>query len=118
MGYPSGDVMMATILAIPLWNIGGGGTTTNNNNNGTMMMMYYYKTIAVAMVISSGLGRMYVLAHHLVDVVSGACITLIIHKMIVLLGYEPTQTKWWHPFVMQACYFCFEMCCTTKQNLS
>jgi len=98
--FPSGDVMMATLLAIPLWSSG-----------------LQFKKLAVAIVLSSGLGRMYVLAHHLTDVVAGACFTLGIHTIVCLTGYHPAEHgKWWHPLLVMACHGIFER--LTKRNLS
>jgi membrane-associated phospholipid phosphatase len=60
--FPSADVAMAVLLAIPLWEIGGS-----------------CKGLAVAIVLLSGLERMYVLAHYLSDVLAGGLITLGLH---------------------------------------
>ena len=85
--FPSADVAMAVLLAIPLWEIGGS-----------------CKGLAVAIVLLSGLERMYILAHYLSDVLAGGLITLGVHGAAIALGYEIYQTEWWHPlFAMGAC---------------
>ena len=83
--FPSGDVAMAVLIAVPLWNIG-------------------YKTIAVAITLLSALGRMYTLAHHLSDVISGFLLTLGVHGVAIALGYGMHQVEWWHPFLAAGCY--------------
>ncbi len=79
--FPSGDVMMAALIALPLWYIDG------------------CQHLFVAITLSSALGRMYVLAHHLSDVIAGFLLTLAIHRIAISLGYGLYLVKWWHPLL-------------------
>jgi len=79
--FPSGDVAMAVLLAVPLWNIEHCGG------------------LALAIVVLAGLGRMYVLAHHLGDVIVGALVTVGVHGVATAFGCGMYQTKWWYPFL-------------------
>ncbi len=88
--FPSGDVAMAVLIAIPFWYIND------------------CKPIAVAIPLLSGLGRMYVLAHHVLDVICGALLTLGIHAVAFLLGYGMYQAEWWHPFLTLGIYAVFD----------
>lgn len=93
--FPSGDVAMAAMTAIPVWELG-------------------MHKIAVAMVVSSALGRMYVLAHHLSDVTAGFALAVAVHRGFLLVGYEGMKaTSWWHPLVAIA-GFIFVMSRTKK----
>jgi len=88
--FPSGDVAMAALLAVPLWNIERCGG------------------LALAIVVLSGLGRMYVLAHHLGDVLAGALITVGVHGVATAFGCGMYQMKWWYPFLTMGGYKAFE----------
>ena len=79
--FPSGDVMMAVLIALPLWYIDG------------------CQHLFVAITLSSTLGRMYVLAHHLSDVLAGFLLTLGIHRIAIFMGYGLYLAKWWHPLL-------------------
>ena len=89
--FPSGDVMMATLLAIPLWTGLG------------------LRGIPAAIVLSSALGRMYVLAHHLSDVTAGFGLVVAVHGLcgfaaVRFFGFPPEGgmirgTAWWHPLL-------------------
>jgi hypothetical protein len=70
---------MAMQLAISFWSLNG--------------------YLAGAIVLSSGLGRMYVLAHHLSDVLAGGLLTLVVHGVATLVGFGVFRTEWWYPLV-------------------
>lgn len=93
--FPSGDVASAALLAIPLFgiDIGGSGSGSGDYNYN------YCKGVAIAIVVLSALGRMYVLAHHFSDVVAGACLSYGIHRIATALGCTMHNTEWWHPFL-------------------
>ena len=93
--YPSGDVMLAVLVALPLWS--------------------RRPRLAAAIAVSSGLGRMYVLAHHLGDVLSGALCTLGIHRTAALLGYDTHRAELWHPLIPLAAFVAFQR--WTKKDL-
>mmetsp|Transcript_14538 Transcript_14538/g.31606 ORF Transcript_14538/g.31606 Transcript_14538/m.31606 type:complete len:315 (+) Transcript_14538:283-1227(+) len=95
--FPSGDVMMATLMATPLWEGG-------------------FKRLAFVIVLLSGLGRMYVLAHHLSDVVAGASIAIGIHQLAIAIGYEMHQVDWWHPLLAIGAYVGLEIWSRKSQN--
>merc|ERR1711933_196331 len=85
--FPSGDVMMATLVAIPFWTEIGA------------------RNVAMAIVVSSALGRMYVLAHHLSDVTAGFVLAIGVHALCETaakrLDFGGLRgTAWWHPLVI------------------
>jgi len=91
--FPSGDALMATIMAIPFWEALG------------------WKGTAVAIAASSALGRMYVLAHHLSDVTAGFGVAVAVHGLLEtiaehgLLGTGGIRgTAWWHPLLLQGAF--------------
>ena len=82
--FPSGDVAGAVAFAYPLWHCAGA------------------PSLAVACVALSALGRMYWLAHHLLDVACGAAISLLTCVALdVALGAAAggTLTQLWHPIL-------------------
>jgi len=94
--FPSGDVAMAMQLAISFWNLNG--------------------YLAGAIVLSSGLGRMYVLAHHLSDVLAGGLLTLVVHGAATLLGRGMFRTEWWHPLLAIASFVALVHCTNKGRN--
>ncbi len=88
--FPSGDVAMAVLVAVPFWYMEG------------------CKSIAVSIALLSGLGRMYVLAHHVLDVLCGALLTIGIYGGASFLGYGMHQAEWWHPFLTIGIYAVFD----------
>jgi len=86
--FPSGDVAMASMVAIPIWELAP-----------------ELRSLAMAMVLSSALGRMYVLAHHLSDVTAGCCLAVAVHKAFGVVGYDGMRaTLWWHPLLAIASF--------------
>ncbi|CAB9504615.1 expressed unknown protein [Seminavis robusta] len=81
--FPSGDVMAATAWAIPLWHMG-------------------YPTSSILLVVLAACGRMFFLAHHLLDTVVGMTVCLLVHG---LLQWSPEHAalptmgtaEWYHP---------------------
>ncbi len=96
--FPSGDVMMAVLMALPLWYLDG------------------YQHLFVAITLLSALGRMYVLAHHLSDVIAGFLLTLGIHHAAIRLGYGLDLAKWWHPLLAIALYAIFHRVTKSGSN--
>ena len=47
-------------------------------------------------------GRLFYHAHHVVDVVFGACITAAAHFALGAAGIEPASTLWWTPVAAEA----------------
>jgi membrane-associated phospholipid phosphatase len=90
--FPSGDVGGAMTVAYTLWNCGGS------------------RAAALACVVLSAFGRMYWQAHHLLDVLVGACTSLLtcaaldmlLHAAMPDEGDSSTcpPAAWWHPGVV------------------
>lgn len=94
--FPSGDVAMAAMLAVPIWKL-------------------QHQRLAMAIVVSSAFGRMYVLAHHLFDVLSGLVLTIVIHWILThVLGYNMDKAEWWYPLFVMVCFVAFVE--TTKKG--
>jgi len=77
--FPSGDVSGAVSFAYSLTRCAG------------------YPRIGLCCVLLSASGRMYWQAHHLLDCIVGAAITLPVCSLLELLLGGALQTKWWHP---------------------
>jgi membrane-associated phospholipid phosphatase len=97
--FPSGDVMAATCLALPLWyhdhleNYGG-------------PFFFYTPLLLVGL---TALGRMYFLAHHLCDTLAGVAVPLCLHQLchittahggrfLDMVFPELGHAQWYHPF--------------------
>lgn len=95
--FPSGDVACAALIAIPIY-------TIDEKIGG-----YGCQGLAIAIVVLSALGRMYVLAHHFLDVLAGASLSYGIHKLATaVLGYGMLDVEWWHPVLVWGVYFVME----------
>ena len=80
--FPSGDVAGATAFCLALLPTRPGA--------------------AAACVALSAFGRLFYHAHHVVDVVFGACITAAAHFALGAAGIEPASTLWWTPIAAEA----------------
>lgn len=79
--FPSGDVMSATALALPLAHIG-------------------HPHWAVMLVALTAFGRMFFLAHHLLDTVVGMGVCILMHcALTVSFGLSIGNADWYHPLV-------------------
>jgi membrane-associated phospholipid phosphatase len=58
-----------------------------------------YPTVAILMVVVVCFGRMYYLAHHLLDTVAGCAIAYSVHLLLTQLGLGMEDTRLWHPVV-------------------
>jgi membrane-associated phospholipid phosphatase len=81
--FPSGDAMAGTCWAIPLWYLG-------------------YTRVAVLLVALTALGRIFFLAHHLLDTIVGIGVCLVFHAILGLgvSGLPAVGTaEWYHPIM-------------------
>jgi membrane-associated phospholipid phosphatase len=83
--FPSGDATSAAIFAIVLVNI-----------------TPRYTIPAVCLWVLACTGRVYVLAHHFLDVLAGSVIALAIHKVVSSVGLGIEDMRWWHPLASTA----------------
>ena len=97
--FPSGDAAMAALFVLPMFYIGGGDDRS-----------YYYKAIASTIIFLSASGRMYVLAHHFLDVIVGIAITYLVHLISSssFVGFGMYDMEWWYPLVMTSAYFLYQ----------
>jgi membrane-associated phospholipid phosphatase len=97
--FPSGDAAMAALFALPIFYIGGG-------DDGS----YYYKAIASSIIFLSASGRMYVLAHHFIDVTVGISITYLVHLISSssFVGFGMYDMEWWYPLLMISVFFLYQ----------
>mmetsp|Transcript_22252 Transcript_22252/g.24790 ORF Transcript_22252/g.24790 Transcript_22252/m.24790 type:complete len:408 (+) Transcript_22252:269-1492(+) len=108
--FPSGDAALAALFAIPIFYIGSStDTDTDTDNDGSYGNNYYYKAIGVGIVFLSASGRMYVLAHHLFDVLTGIATSYLIHiTSTFVFGFGMYEMKWWYPLVSIASFLCYD----------
>uniref|UniRef100_A0A7S0Y8V6 Phosphatidic acid phosphatase type 2/haloperoxidase domain-containing protein n=1 Tax=Pseudo-nitzschia delicatissima TaxID=44447 RepID=A0A7S0Y8V6_9STRA len=78
--FPSGDATSATIVAIVLIEI---------NDK--------YTTPAICLWALACTGRIYFLAHHVLDVLVGSMLAGVLHKMAFSMGLGIYDMVWWHP---------------------
>jgi membrane-associated phospholipid phosphatase len=77
--FPSGDASGVVAFAIPL--------------------ATRYPILAILMVLLACFGRMYFLAHHLLDTVAGCMISYAVHLSLTQFGTGMEHTLVWHPLV-------------------
>jgi len=82
--FPSHDALSAAIVAIPLYGIQG------------------CEGLALAIVVTACLGRMYVLAHHFFDVLTGCLLAIGAHVAATALGFKMHHLDWFHALVAMA----------------
>ena len=87
--FPSGDVLCATMVALSIFNISSDVTHA-----------YRPSHLASTIVILAGTGRMYVLAHHFFDVMVGAILPFLAHRVATKLGCGMFDMEWWHPLLV------------------
>ena len=116
--FPSGDAALATLFALPIYYIGS--TTTNDDHGGDAIgsSRYYYQGIAVSIVVLSASGRMYVLAHHVLDVTVGILLSIGLHHLATFWGFGIDQMQWWYPLLTNGLYFGYEQWRKAKKDQS
>jgi membrane-associated phospholipid phosphatase len=115
--FPSGDAALATLFALPIYYIGS-TTTNDDHNDASGSSRYYYQGIAVSIVVLSASGRMYVLAHHVLDVTVGILLSIGLHHLATLLGFGIDQMQWWYPLLTNGLYFGYEHWRKAKKHQS
>ena len=115
--FPSGDAALVALFALSISYIGS--NTNDDNDDDTGSSRYYYKGIAACIVMSivvlSASGRiMYVLAHHLLDIM----LSIGMHHLATFLGFGIDQMQWWYPLLKNCLYFGNEKWKKAKKNQS
>ncbi len=73
--------------------------------------------VGLMIVFLVGAGRIYFLAHHVLDTLMGIIITLILHLLSGLLGLSHARMSWGAPLVMHFCFLVAFVCyAKTKQR--
>jgi membrane-associated phospholipid phosphatase len=101
--FPSGDAAMAALFALPIFYIGG----SSDDSDRSYYYYYYYKAIASTIIFLSASGRMYVLAHHFLDVTVGIAITYLVHLISSssFVGFGMYDMEWWYPLLVTFVFF-------------
>jgi hypothetical protein len=89
--FPSGDAATSVCFAVPLSYLvasPGGAPAVQFNH-----------IIAFVMVFLACTGRVYILAHYVIDVVVGAMIPCMVHSLSTYLGVGVFDMVWWHPLL-------------------
>lgn len=101
--FPSGDVMAATCFALSLAHLPSAIDSIDDNQNQQQEENRYLALLAlsIAIVVLAAFGRMYFLAHHLVDTIVGMLIPVGLHTLCLLLENNdvlPTvgAAEWYH----------------------
>ena len=97
--FPSGDAALVALFALSIYYIGS--NTNDDNEDDTGSSRYYYKGIAASIGLLSTNGRMYVLAHHLLDIM----LSIGMHHLATFLGFGIDQMQWWYPLLKNCLYF-------------
>lgn len=92
--FPSGDATTAAAIAIPLALI---DSTTQLKLLGWSITSTMFAAYMVVFLACSG--RVYFLAHHVMDVVVGALIPYLMHLVSTFIGLGVYNMQWWHPLV-------------------
>ena len=83
--FPSGDALSAAIFAILLVNVSP---------------RYTIHAWSILLLVCTG--RMYVLAHHFLDVVAGSILACVMHRVASSIGLGIYDMRWWYPFASTA----------------
>ena len=100
--FPSGDATSAAIFAIVLVNISP-----------------RYITAAWSILFLACTGRMYVLAHHFFDVLTGSMIAFAIYRFTTSIGLGIYDMQWWYPLAstMSLTVYVYKSRMENKQKL-
>ena len=82
--FPSTDASVAAAFAIPL--------------------AKEYPNVAIALVFLTCFGRVYFLAHYVLDTIAGIMITFFIDSLATnVIGLDMEELSWWHPLLSHFC---------------
>lgn len=127
--FPSGDAAVAAALAIPMTYISSLGVTDPGEEVSSGLFSFVYthswqSLLAYWIVILACTGRIYVLAHHVGDVMVGALVPYLLHLLFTsssastILGLGNVYAvRWYHPVIANTVTTIYAAATSKKHNV-